>query len=56
VGTITGARRNGTSESVLRIDIDDLRSTGLSIMPEGLEKQIDAQAMADLLSYLNSVK
>ena len=36
--------------------IEELRSTGLSFMPEGLEKQIDVAAMADLLAYLNSVK
>jgi hypothetical protein len=28
----------------------------LSFMPEGLEKQIDMQAMAELLAYLNSIK
>jgi hypothetical protein len=33
-----------------------LRSTGMSFMPEGLEKQVDHQAMADLLAYLNSIK
>jgi putative membrane-bound dehydrogenase-like protein len=53
---ITLRKADGTSESVLRIDIDELRSTGLSFMPEGVEKQIDVPAMADLLSYLNSVK
>jgi hypothetical protein len=41
---------------VLRLDIEELRSTGQSYMPEGLEKQIDVAAMADLLAYLNSVK
>ena len=41
---------------MLRLQIDELRSTGLSFMPEGLEKQIDVPAMADLLAYLNSVK
>jgi hypothetical protein len=25
-------------------------------MPEGLEKQLDPAAMADLLAYLNSIK
>ena len=30
----------------------ELRTTGLSYMPEGLEKQIDVPAMADLLAYL----
>ncbi|MCE9531965.1 MAG: c-type cytochrome [Planctomycetes bacterium] len=47
---------DGRSEIVPRAEIDSLRSTGLSFMPEGLEKQIDKQAMADLLAYLNSIK
>ena len=37
---------------VLRIDIDQLKSSGMSLMPEGMEKQIDPAAMADLLEYL----
>ena len=49
-------RADGTTETVLRIHIDELRSTGLSFMPEGLEKQLDVPAMADLLAYLNSIK
>ena len=32
------------------------RSTGLSFMPEGLEKQIDVAAMADLLAFISSAK
>jgi hypothetical protein len=40
----------------LRIHIEELRSTGLSFMPEGLEKWIDVPAMADLLAYLNSIR
>jgi putative heme-binding domain-containing protein len=47
---------DGRSETVQRGDIDSLRSTGLSFMPEGLDKQIDVQTMADLLAYLNSIK
>jgi putative heme-binding domain-containing protein len=54
--SITIRRADGTSETVLRVNIDELRSTGLSFMPEGLEKQIDLQSMADLLAYLNSIK
>ena len=38
-----------TNETILRVNIEELRSTGMSFMPEGLEKQIDVQAMADLL-------
>jgi putative membrane-bound dehydrogenase-like protein len=54
--SITLRRSDGTSETVLRVNIDELRSTGLSFMPEGLEKQIDVRGMADLLAYLNSIK
>jgi putative heme-binding domain-containing protein len=54
--SITMRQADGTSEAVLRIDIEELQSTGLSFMPEGLEKQIDVPAMADLLAYLKSTK
>ena len=53
---LTLRRADGTGETVLRIDIEELRSTGMSFMPEGLEQQIDVPAMADLLAYLNSVR
>jgi putative membrane-bound dehydrogenase-like protein len=54
--SLTIRRSDGTAETVLRIQIDELQSTGLSFMPEGLEKEIDVLAMADLLAYLNSIK
>jgi putative membrane-bound dehydrogenase-like protein len=38
--------------TILRVDIDELRNTGKSLMPEGFEKTIDRSAMADLLKYL----
>lgn len=53
---LTIRRADGTSETVLRVNIAELRSTGLSFMPEGLEKQVDVPGMADLLAYLNSIK
>ncbi len=53
---ITIRRADATSETVLRVNVEELRSTGMSFMPEGLEQQIDLQGMADLLAYLNSVK
>jgi putative membrane-bound dehydrogenase-like protein len=37
---------------VLRANIDELRGTGLSLMPEGLEKKVTVAEMADLLAYL----
>jgi putative membrane-bound dehydrogenase-like protein len=43
---------DGTSRAVLRIQIETLKSTGVSFMPEELEKTINEQAMADLLKFL----
>ena len=54
--SITIRRPDGTNEAILRVNIEDLRSTGMSFMPEGLEKMIDHQQMADLLAYLTSVR
>lgn len=51
-GGITLVRGEGAKDSLLRVDLDELKSTGVSLMPEGLEKQIDQQTMADLLAYL----
>jgi putative membrane-bound dehydrogenase-like protein len=38
--------------TVLRVDIEEVRNSGKSLMPEGFEKIIDKQAMADLLAHL----
>jgi putative membrane-bound dehydrogenase-like protein len=54
--SLTIRQPDGHEETVLRFQIDELRSTGLSYMPEGLERQIDVPSMADLLAYLNSIK
>lgn len=54
--SLTLRKADNTTETVLRVNIDELKSTGLSFMPEGLEKQLDHAAMADLLAYLNSIK
>ena len=53
---VTIRRADQTSETAARPDIDELRSTGLSFMPEGLEKRVGYQEMADLLAYLNAAK
>ncbi len=54
--SLTLRKADNTNETVLRVDIEELKSTGLSFMPEGLEKQLTVEAMADLLAYLNSIK
>jgi putative heme-binding domain-containing protein len=41
----------GQEQVILRTNIKDLRSTGLSLMPVGLEAILPAQSMADLLKY-----
>jgi len=46
----------GASETLLRVDIVELRNAGVTLMPEGLEKDLNPQAMADLLAYLQSLK
>lgn len=56
VNSITVRKPDGTEATVLRINIEEIRSSGLSFMPEGLEKQIDEAAMADLLAYLMSLQ
>lgn len=54
--SITLRRAENISDVVLRTNIRRMRSGQVSIMPEGLEQQLDVQAMADLLSYLAGVK
>ena len=39
---------------VLRKEIDEIQSRGVSLMPEGLEKKIDHQQMADLISFIKN--
>jgi putative membrane-bound dehydrogenase-like protein len=44
----------GKKKSILREDIDLLRASAKSLMPEGFEKQIPATDMADLLEFLTA--
>lgn len=54
--SVTLKRQENASDTVLRVNIDEMRSTGMSLMPEGIEKQIDPQGLADLIAYLTSLK
>jgi putative heme-binding domain-containing protein len=54
--SVTLKRAENAADSVLRINIDQLESTRLSLMPEGVEKQLDQQAVADLIAYLGTLK
>jgi putative heme-binding domain-containing protein len=43
---------NGLRETVKRSEIRVLKSTGLSLMPEGLEQALTPQDLADLIAFL----
>jgi putative membrane-bound dehydrogenase-like protein len=53
--SITLKRAENATDTIPRSSIELLKGTGQSLMPEGLEKQLDTQAVADLLAYLNSL-
>jgi putative membrane-bound dehydrogenase-like protein len=50
--SITLRGQEGREETLLRRDVDELQTTGKSLMPEGLEKDMSRQDMADLLMFL----
>jgi putative membrane-bound dehydrogenase-like protein len=50
--TLKLRRPEGVEETILRSEIDELRSTARSLMPEGVEQSISLQDMADLIAYL----
>jgi putative heme-binding domain-containing protein len=49
---ITLQREQNQTDTVLRADIDELKSSGQSLMPEGLEKNVSVQDVADLIRFL----
>ena len=44
----------GERQVLLRNNLEELSSTGKSLMPEGLEKELSPQAIADLIAWLKS--
>jgi len=50
--SITLRRAEGKQETILRDNIDEITSSGVSLMPEGLEKKVTVPEMADLLAFL----
>jgi putative heme-binding domain-containing protein len=52
--SITLQRAENQTDVVLRQDIDEIQSSGISLMPEGLEKNITVAEMADLLTFLKN--
>ncbi len=52
--SITIRLPEGKEETILRADVEELKSSGLSLMPVGLEKNISIEQMADLLVFLKN--
>jgi putative membrane-bound dehydrogenase-like protein len=53
---ITLRGQEGKEETLLRSDIEELAGTGKSLMPEGLEKDLSKQNLADLIAYLTDAR
>ena len=52
--SITMRLPEGKEETILRTDVEELKSSGLSLMPVGVEKSITIEQMADLISFLKN--
>ena len=49
---LTLRRAEKQEEAILRSEIDEITSSGKSLMPDGLEQKIKPEEMADLIAYL----
>ena len=50
--SITLRGQEGREQVLLRTEIESLESTGRSLMPEGLERDLSRQDLADLFAYI----
>jgi putative membrane-bound dehydrogenase-like protein len=54
--SLTLRRAEKAEDTLLRSQIDDIRATAKSLMPEGLEMQLNPQELFDVIAYLLEVK
>ncbi len=54
--SLTLKRAQGVTDLIPRAEIDAVTSTGLSLMPEGLEKGLTPQDLADLMAFVKSIQ
>jgi putative membrane-bound dehydrogenase-like protein len=52
--SVTVRQQENKFTTILREDIDEMRSNGISFMPVGFEKNISEQQMMDVISFLKS--
>ncbi|MDB5340211.1 MAG: putative rane-bound dehydrogenase domain protein [Planctomycetaceae bacterium] len=53
--SITLKRADGAEDVILRANIEQLVSSGISLMPEGLEKDITPQQMTDVIEFVRAI-
>jgi hypothetical protein len=44
----------GNTVVLLRSNVEEIRSNGISLMPEGLERNVSLQQMADVISLIKN--
>jgi len=52
--SVTLRQQEGKTVTLLRSEIEKMQSNGVSLMPEGLEKTIPPQEMADLIAFIKN--
>ena len=45
-------RAGGETDTIPRRDVSEFQSTGMSVMPEGLEETLGPEKLRDLLAFL----
>jgi putative heme-binding domain-containing protein len=53
--SITLAAADGKTQTILRNDLETLAATGKSLMPEGMERDLTDEDLADVIAYVRSV-
>ncbi|HEX2475179.1 MAG TPA: neutral/alkaline non-lysosomal ceramidase N-terminal domain-containing protein [Lacipirellulaceae bacterium] len=52
--TVTLALADGRRETIKRSEIEEFRNTGVSLMPEGFQQELDHSMLRDLIEFLRS--
>jgi putative membrane-bound dehydrogenase-like protein len=53
--SITLAAADGKTQTILRKDLESLAATGKSLMPEGMDKDLTEEDLADVIAYVRTV-
>jgi len=54
--SITLLSAEGQGQTILRSDLEELRSSGKSLMPDGLEQDLTPQDLADLIGFVMAIQ